>query len=281
MIAELLNTLHSNIVMGMAQAAGAITLCAAVVLLCRRFAVHVERETAISLGRGLVQMVFVGMVLAVLLHGNLLVGVLILLGMTFAAAVTASRRARDIKDSLLLSFYAIAAGSGVVIAAMLATGTLTADIAVLVPVGSMIIANAMNACAQSIERFRADVAAHVGQIEAGLALGADPDATVAPYVQSAVYASLLPRLDMLKSLGLVWIPGVMAGMMVSGASPVYAGIYQFIIVAMILAASGIAGLVVTLLMRMRAFSPAAQLTLRPGERQQGPDRLAKRVPSPA
>ena len=26
---------------------------------------------------------------------------------------------------------------------------------------------------------------------------------------------------MLKSLGLVWIPGVMAGMMVSGASPVY------------------------------------------------------------
>jgi putative ABC transport system permease protein len=280
-IAELLNTLHSNIVMGMAQAAGAITLCAAVVLLCRRFAVHVERETAISLGRGLVQMVFVGMVLAVLLHGNLLVGVLILLGMTFAAAVTASRRARDIKDSLLLSFYAIAAGSGVVIAAMLATGTLTADIAVLVPVGSMIIANAMNACAQSIERFRADVAAHVGQIEAGLALGADPDATVAPYVRSAVYASLLPRLDMLKSLGLVWIPGVMAGMMVSGASPVYAGIYQFIIVAMILAASGIAGLVVTLLMRMRAFSPASQLTLRPGERQQGPDRLAKRMPSPA
>lgn len=67
---------------------------------------------------------------------------------------------------------------------------------------------------------------------------------------------------MLKSLGLVWIPGVMAGMMVSGASPVYAGIYQFIIVAMILAASGITSMVAILLMRRRAFSPAAQLTLR-------------------
>ena len=148
---------------------------------------------------------------------------------------------------------------------MLATGTLRADIAMLVPVGSMIIANAMNACAQAAERFRAEVTAHVGQIEAGLALGAEPAVTVAPYVQSAVYASLLPRLDMLKSLGLVWIPGVMAGMMVSGASPVYAGIYRFIIVAMILAASGITGLAVTLLTRMRAFSSAAQLTLRPGE----------------
>jgi len=261
-IAELVNNLNSNIGLGLAQAAGAIVLCVAVVLICRRFAVHVERETAISMARGLVQMVFVGMVLTMLLHGSLLVGMLILLAMTFAAATTASRRAKDIKGSLLICFYAIAGGSSTVIAAMLATGTLTADIAVLVPVGSMIIANAMNACAQSVERFQADVTAHVGQIEAGLALGADPGVTVAPYVQSAVYASLLPRLDMLKSLGLVWIPGVMAGMMVSGTSPVYAAIYQFIIVAMILAASGIAGLIVTLLMRARAFSAAAQLTLR-------------------
>ena len=85
---------------------------------------------------------------------------------------------------------------------------------------------------------------------------------VAPQVKSAVYASLLPRLDTLKSLGLVWIPGIMAGMVVSGASPVYAGIYQFIIIAMILAAGGITGLTVVLLMRSRAFSPAAQLILR-------------------
>jgi len=59
-------------------------------------------------------MVFVGMVLALLLHGNTLVGVLILPAMTFAAAVTASRRAQGIKDAPLLCFYAIAAGAGVV-----------------------------------------------------------------------------------------------------------------------------------------------------------------------
>jgi putative ABC transport system permease protein len=52
-------------------------------------------------------------------------------------------------------------------------------------------------------------------------------------------------------------------MLVSGASPIYAGIFQFIIVAMILAASGLAGLVATLLMRTRAFSKADQLMLRP------------------
>jgi putative ABC transport system permease protein len=263
MLHELTSSFGSDTVLGLAQAAGAIALCFGVVVLCRWFAVNVEREALSSMARGLVQMVIVGTILALLLNGSLLIGVLILSGMTVAAAVTASRRLPEINGALPLSLCAIAAGAGVVIVGMLATRTLQVQIAMLVPVGSMIIANAMNACAQAAERFKADVTAHVGQIEAGLALGANPAITVAPYVQTAVYASLLPRLDMLKSLGLVWIPGVMAGMVLSGASPVYAGIYQFIIVAMILAASGITGLVVTLLMRMRIFSPAAQLMMRP------------------
>src|SRR6478609_9180772 len=273
-MSELLSMWNHQVIVGIAQAAAAVALCLAVVFLCRRFAVHVERETAFSLARGFLQMVAVGMLLAALLHGSLPIAICILVGMTFAAAVTAARRAPGISRPRLLSFFAIAAGAGVTIAVMLATGTLTSDLIVLVPVGSMIIANAMNACAQAMERFRADVLAHVGQIETGLSLGADPATTVAPYVQSAVYASLLPRLDMLKSLGLVWIPGVMAGMLVSGASPVYAGIFQFIIVAMILAASGIAGLIATILMRMRTFSPAAQLTLRETE----PDKTATPLP---
>jgi putative ABC transport system permease protein len=268
MLADLSNHLSSNPAIGLLHAAGAIVLCLVLVIACRRFAVHVEREAAVSIARGLVQMVLVGIILALLLQASLLVGAIILLLMTVAAAVTAARRAQDIHGSMLLAFWAIAAGSGVAITGMLATGTLETSVTMLVPVGSMIIANAMNACAQAAERFRADVAANVGRVEAALALGADPAVTVAPFVQSAVYASLLPRLDMLKSLGLVWIPGVMAGMMVSGADPVYAGIYQFIIVAMILTASGIAGLVMTLLLRSRAFSPAAQLTLRPRLRAQ-------------
>ena len=262
MPADLINAFSGDVMLGLAQAAGAIALCAAVIALCAWFSVHVEREAAISIARGLVQMVLVGTVLAALLKSALWIGALILLAMMLAATFTAARRLQGIGGAFAVCFCAIAVGSGIVIAAMLATGTLKSDIAMLVPVGSMIIGNAMNACAQAAERFRADVTAHVGEVETSLALGADPAAAVAPYVKSAVYACLLPRLDTLKSLGLVWIPGMMAGMMVSGASPVYAGIYQFIIIAMILASTGITGLIVVLLMRSRAFSPAAQLILR-------------------
>jgi UDP-glucose/iron transport system permease protein len=253
----------SDVLWGLAQAGGAIVICVGVMLLCRWYAVHVERETVISLVRGIVQIAAVGLILALLLQGNVLVGALILLAMTVAAAVIASRRAQGIKGALLVSFYSIAVGAGVIIVGMALIGVLNASITTLVPVGSMIIANSMNSCAQSMERFRADVTSHVGQVEAALALGADPAVTVAPYVQGAVYASLIPRLDSLKSLGIVWIPGVMAGMIVSGTNPIYAGIYQFIVIAMIFAASGVTALVVTLLIRTRAFSTAEQLVLRP------------------
>ncbi len=262
MLSDLPELLGGKVMLGMGQAASTIGICLAVIVFCRLFAVRVEREALVAIARGLVQMIAVGVALALLLHGRLAIGMLILLAMTAAAAVTASRRTRNMNGSIMMCFWSIAAGAGVVIGGMTATRTLQPNIATLVPVGSMIIANAMNAAAQAAERFQAEVLGHIGQIEVGLALGAEPTVTVAPYVQSAVYASLLPRLDMLTSLGLVWIPGVMAGMMVSGASPVYASIYQFIVVVMILTASGIAGLVVTLLLRARAFSTAAQLVMR-------------------
>lgn len=262
-MSELLGTSYQELVEGFGQATVAVALCIAVAFACRRFSVRVERETAVSLARGFAQMVAVGAVLALLVHGTLPIAVLVLLGMAIAAGATASRRARGLSNATFLSFCAIASGAGIVITALLVTGALKSDLIVLVPVGSMIIANAMNACAQAMERYRSDVLSHRGEIETRLALGADPATTVSPFVQGAVYASLLPRLDMLKSLGLVWIPGVMAGMLVSGASPVYAGILQFIIVAMILAASGVAGLVATLLFRAQTFTPAAQLRLVP------------------
>ncbi len=254
--------ISDNVATGLLQAAGAIALCAAAIMLCRGFGVEVRREAAVSIVRGLFQMVLVGLLLAALVHGPALAGLVILGLMTVAAAYTASRRLTQRSGSFGLSLLGIAAGAGTTLIAMLAMGILKTDIAVMVPVGSMIIANAMNACAQAVERFRSDVEAHTGMIEAALSLGADPNVAVAPYVSAAVYASMLPRLDMLKSLGLVWIPGVMAGMLVSGADPVYAGIFQFIIVAMILSASAITGLLIILLVRSCSFSPAAQLLLR-------------------
>ena len=102
----------------------------------------------------------------------------------------------------------------------------------------------------------------MGQIEAYLALGADPATAVAPYVRAAVQASLIPKVDTMRALGIVWIPGVMTGMLLAGSHPVDAALYQFVIVGMIFAVGALASLISVLLISRRIFSSAVQLTLR-------------------
>jgi putative ABC transport system permease protein len=120
----------------------------------------------------------------------------------------------------------------------------------------------MNTSALALDRFKGEVESHVGQIEASLALGTEPNRAVTPYARSAVRASLIPRVDNLRSLGIVWIPGLMSGMVLAGSDPVYAAIYQFVVIAIIFASAALTALVSTLLIRSKAFSQAEQLILR-------------------
>ena len=126
----------------------------------------------------------------------------------------------------------------------------------------MLIANAMNTNGLALNRLRSDIIGKVGEIETALALGADAKTSVAPYMQASLESSLIPAIDSLRSLGIVWIPGLMAGMLLSGSRPIYAAIYQFVVLAMIFAASGLTAMISTLLVRKRIFSPADQLILR-------------------
>jgi putative ABC transport system permease protein len=255
----------NQVVLGLVQAAVTIVLALLVMLLARREKIRLEREIVVALARGLVQVVLVGSLLVLLLQGPAFTGLLVLTGMTLAAAMISARRARGMGGAFRVSLYGIGIGSAAVILPMTWLGVIDPALSSLVPVGSMLIANAMNSNALALDRFRGEVEAHVGQIEAGLALGADPDWIVKPYVSAAVTASLIPRIDTLRSLGIVWIPGLMAGMILAGADPVYAAIYQFVVIAMIFAASGVTSLVSTALIRRRAFSEAEQLILRPAK----------------
>jgi len=250
--------------LGLAQAAIAALAALLVVLLARRRGVHLETDAVVAMGRGIVQIVAVGSVLLLLLRGPRWTSVFLLASMMVAAGATSARRAKGIPDAFRVSTWAIACGAGSVIAAMAWLGVIDTGITSLVPVGSMLIANAMNTNGLVLNRLRSEVLSHVGEIETALALGAEAKVSVAPYVQGAFEASLIPAIDSLRSLGIVWIPGLMAGMLLSGARPVYAAIYQFVVLSMIFAASGLTSLVSTILIRARIFTSAQQLILQPG-----------------
>jgi putative ABC transport system permease protein len=255
--------------LGFAQAGVATLLVLAVMLLARQREIHLERETMVALVRGIVQIVAVGSILVLLLRGPAWTSVFLLAAMITAAAKISAGRAKGMPKSFHVSLYAIGAGAGSVIVLMTWAGVIDPRITSLVPIGSMLIANAMNTNSLVMNRFRSEVESHAGLIETGLALGADSKQTVVPYAQVSVQASMIPAIDSLRSLGIVWIPGLMAGMLLSGARPIYAAVYQFVTISMIFASSGLTALICSVLIRGNAFSAAEQLRLRPSPARAG------------
>ena len=247
--------IHSQVGLGLGQAMVVSALALGVAWLGHLRKLELRQETAAALVRGLLQMLAIGLVLVWLLKGAAWWSVPALAVMCAVAAGMTQRRlrtkpkngwkpgAKPAMHSYWLCLRAIGTGSAVVIATMALTRVIAFKATALVPLGSMIIANSMNTCAQVLERYASDLKLNAGRVEAALALGASSTVAALPYARNATNAALIPSLNSLRSLGIVWIPGFAAGMLLSGSDPVYTAIYQFMVIAMIYAASGVTALV--------------------------------------
>lgn len=250
--------------LALAQAAVAFVVALGVVLLARRHGIEMVGDTTKAMLRGFVQILVVGALLGYLLRGPAWTGPIVLVGMLLAAAQLAASRAKQIPGAFTTVLIALTLGAGSLIAVMALLGVIRWEIANLVPVGSMLLSNSMTSCVQLLERIRSDLAGNRGLVEAGLALGAPPDQVVRPYVEKAVRAAVVPQVNTMAALGIVFLPGMMSGMILAGADPKVAGVYQFVIIAIILAAGGLTAMVAALLIRRKFFTSAEQLTLPPG-----------------
>jgi len=244
---------------GLWQVGAAALLALVVVGLSRWRALALESELAGAFVRGFVQIVAMGLLMGVLLTVPLAWSTLILLGMMGGATWISKQRGAGLPRVTGISLLAIGVGAGITIVLMTAAGAIEATVRSLVPVGSMVIANAMKINGLALDRFKEEIAANRDEIEVGLSLGGPPGRVLASHVRDSVRASLIPIVDSLKSLGWVWIPGIMAGMILGGENPIYAALYQFVIMAMIFAAGGLTSMIGTVLMGRAVITDAEQL----------------------
>ena len=98
----------------------------------------------------------------------------------------------------------------------------------VIPLGGMIFAGSMNAVSLAAERYAAE--RHSGRL--------NRDAR-----QQALEAALIPMINSLFAVGLVSLPGMMTGQILSGTSPLVAARYQIVVMCMLLGASGISAAV--------------------------------------
>ena len=113
----------------------------------------------------------------------------------------------------------------------------------LIPIAGMIFANAMNSVSLAAERF-----------------GAETERDV-PYVQArsiALKAALIPIINSLFAVGLVSLPGMMTGQILSGISPLIAVRYQIMVMCMIFGSAGISAAAFLLLAKDSLVNTAGE-----------------------
>ena len=225
-----------------------------------------EIPLAIATARTVIQLLVVGYVLAVIFALNNPLPVLgVLLVMLTIATVTARHRIGKKIPRLV----------PVVFASMFFSTALTLSYTnlliiqpktwyepqYLIPLAGMVLGNAMNGAAIAGERLVSTISSSRLEIETHLSLGATPQQAVATYRKDAIRAGLIPTLNQMMIVGVVTLPGMITGQLLSGVDPRNAASYQILIMFMIASANLITTVLVTQGVTRQFFNAQAQLKL--------------------
>jgi putative ABC transport system permease protein len=235
------------------------------VLLSRRASLGLARELVVGALRAALQLITIGYLLVLLFAHERAWLVLSMLSVMLAvAAVTAARRVEHGPPARLLAGPAVAAIGVGALAALVPVFVWVVpprpwfEARYLVPVGGMMLSNAMNVVAQVFERVFAQARAESATIEQWLALGATPEQALAPITRSALRAALIPTVNGLVTVGLVALPGMMTGQILSGAPPEQAVRYQLVIMYQLVAVAAVSGALAAWFARRLLFTRGAQ-----------------------
>jgi putative ABC transport system permease protein len=126
-----------------------------------------------------------------------------------------------------------------------------------IPIAGMIIGNAMTGMSLGIKTLLEGMISNRAQVEAALLLGATPQIAAKRIVNSAFDSAILPTIQSMIGMGIVSLPGMMTGQILSGTVPATAVAYQIAIMLGILGSVSLS-VILVLQLGFRTFFNAEQ-----------------------
>jgi|SRR2546423_3478476 len=223
-----------------------------------------ERDLVIGAVRTIVQLYLVGLILAAVFAAATWYWVVLILVVMTAVATHAavSRLGRPLPGAYWIAAAALSVST---------TATLAWVIGVIVqvrpwwepqyiiPIAGMILGNSMTSAALAGDRLQSDLRARRDEVEARLALGFSGREALQPLVRGALRAAMIPTVNVMMTVGVVQLPGMMTGQILAGSSPLLAIRYQIVVVFMQAAATAIGSLIFVRLAAGRYLTAAHQL----------------------
>jgi putative ABC transport system permease protein len=221
---------------------------------------ELEQDLGVAVLRSFLQLTAVGYVIQAIFDSDSIWLVVLLLAVMVAfGSWTARSRARDVPDAMPAIALALSAAAVTTLGLVLALGVFEPEPRYLVPVGGMVIGNAMAAAAVSLNRLADDVRQSRLQIEATLALGATSTEAARSLVTRSLRSGMISLVDSTKTTGVVFFPGTMVGMLLAGADPIDAVRLQLILLWTLMGSVAISAVIATSLGHRGFFTAAHQL----------------------
>lgn len=129
----------------------------------------------------------------------------------------------------------------------------------LIPLAGMIIGNSMNGASLAAERLASEIAERREEIETTICLGGTARQSSETAVRNAFRAALIPTINTMAAMGIVALPGMMTGQILSGTVPAVAVRYQIAIMCAIAGAVAITAYLILLQGYRNYFTAAHQL----------------------
>ncbi|MDG5788036.1 iron export ABC transporter permease subunit FetB [Evansella sp. AB-P1] len=194
-----------------------------------------EKELLISTLRMTLQLVFVGYLLAYLFENNHVLWILlIIVVMQLFAIQNIFKRVkhplgRKLKQIIILSMIAGTLASIFYFIIVVVQVTPWYEARYFIPIAGMMIGNSMTGVALGVQRLVEGMHDQRNHIEGALMLGATPKVASKKIVNQAFDAAILPTINSMVGMGIVFLPGMMTGQILAGLSPVTAIQYQIAI----------------------------------------------------
>lgn len=219
-----------------------------------------EKEIIVGVFRAVLQLVIVGYLLNYIFGlKNPIFTTLLLLFMTFNASYNAAKRGKRIKNGFLISFLSISIGALITLSILAFSGTIKYEPYQIIPVGGMIISNAMVALGLCYRQLTSDFKNKREEVETKLSLGADILLSSMEIIRDSIKVGMLPTIDFAKTLGIVSLPGMMTGLILAGTSPIEAVKYQIMVTFMMLSTTSISSFIACYLSYKGFFNERKQL----------------------
>lgn len=226
-----------------------------------------EKEILISSMRMTLQLVLTGYVLMYVFQNNHPAFTIIIVGIMEVFAVhnifkrVKVSLSRKIKNIIALSIVIGTISSLLYFILVVMHLSPWYDTRYFIPIAGMLIGNSMTGIALGVGRLVEGMHTQKHLIESALMLGATPKMASKELIDHAFDAAILPTINSMVGMGIVFLPGMMTGQILSGASPVTAIEYQIAIMLGILGSVTLSILVFLQLGYKTFFNDQQQLNI--------------------